>query len=307
MHRLGIAGMTVVLVTALAGCLGRQPASVSTSTPAPALSSAAVDLVARTGDYYPRQQLLSSVENTLATACLEAAGFAPPSVVTSAVSSDEEWRPDLAERSRTGYQLLQGPRQNGTGAPSLVDQYVRRLPADRQRQYNLTLLGPTTSNATITLLGQRLTFSTHGCLADARARVYGSPAAATRVFYLPQLYHIDLLDKAQASPAYRRAMTGWRMCMRQAGHAYTDPNDAKNRLLARYRAGPDITATRKLEIAVAVSDAHCATRVDLGAVTENLLRQGAMELPATDQIALNEVADIWVSSVRRATSLVGNS
>ncbi|MFL6125565.1 hypothetical protein [Actinophytocola sp.] len=101
-------------------------------------------------------------------------------------------------------------------------------------------------------------------------------------------------------------MTGWRACMHQSGHDYTDPRDAKNQLLARYRTDPATTTTRQLEIAVAVADARCATHVHLGAVTEKLLRRSAADLPAADHTALNEVADSRVSSARRAASLVDN-
>lgn len=297
---IGIAGVTLTLVLTLAGCLPGQPASAPTGTPA--LSPAAADLITRTGGYYAQEQALSAAETTLTNDCLAAAGFSVPTSPPTRLDSDEEWRPDLAQREKTGYGLLAGVEQTGA-APDPVDSYVRGMPAARQRQYQLDLLGPSTSAASFVLGGKRITYTTQGCVAAARTRIYGSDLTAARVFYLPQMYYVDLLTKAETEPAYTGAMTRWSACMRESGYHYTDPHDAKDQLVARYRSNPDLAATRRLEIAVAVTDAGCAARVGLPTTTESLLRKGAAALPGADLTALNQVAAARMDSVQRATML----
>jgi hypothetical protein len=298
----GFAGVTLALVLTLAGCLPGQPASAPTSTPA--LSQTAADLIAKTGDYYAQEQALSRAETTLTNECLATAGFPLPTSPPTTVSTDEEWRPDLAQREKTGYGLLAEIQQTGTGAPDPVDQYVRSLPAARQQRYQLDLFGPATSAASLVLGGKRITYSTQGCVADARTRIYGSDLTATRVFYLPQMYYIGLLTKVETEPAYLRAMREWSTCMGESGYHYTDSHDAKTQLIARYRSNPDARADQRLEIAVAVADARCATRIGLPATTEALLRKGAASLPAADITALNQVAGARVNSAQRATELI---
>jgi hypothetical protein len=295
-------GATFGLVLTLAGCAAEQPPSGPTSTVDSVLSSTATDLIARTGDYYTQEQTLIAAENTMTNACLALAGFALPPTPATSTSRDEEWRPDAAQRSRTGYGLLETFQQQGNAASSAVDQYVRSLPVDRQRQYESAMFGPANKNAALELGGKRITYPTQGCLAEARTRIYGDDTLAARVFYLPQMYYIDLLNKAHGQPKYTGVIADWSACMRQAGHPYTDQQDAKTQLLARYRSDPDTTATRHLEIAVAVADAECATRSGLGATTEALLREGATKLPSADRLALNDIAAARTTSAGRVAA-----
>lgn len=265
---------------------------------------AAAGLITRTGGYYAQEQALSAAETTLTNECLAAAGFSVPTSRTAPLNSDEEWRPNLAQREKTGYGLLAEVERTGA-APDPVDRYVLGLPAARQQQYQLALLGPFTSAASFVLGGKRITYTTQGCVAAARTRIYGSALTAARVFYLPQLDYVDLLTKAETERAYTGAMTRWSACMRESGYHYTDPHDAKDQLIGRYRSDPDLVATQRLEIAVAVTDAGCATRVGLPTTTESLLRKGAAALPGADLTALNEVAAARMDSAKRATTLIG--
>jgi hypothetical protein len=172
----------------------------------------------------------------------------------------------------------------------------------------VALFGPANTNGTLALGGQSFTFATQGCVAKARTRIYGNDTVATRVYYLPQIYYVQLLTKVHTESAYALAMAGWSACMRRSGYSYSNPQDAKNQLLSRYRtdSGAAATAaTQKLEITIAVADGQCANRVGLGSTTEALLRAAAAALPAADRTALNQVAATRTTSAQRATTLTG--
>ncbi|HWC81798.1 MAG TPA: hypothetical protein VG756_17760 [Pseudonocardiaceae bacterium] len=306
----GVVAVSLALVLTLAGCSSERPASGPTGPATVSLTPAADDLIARTGDYYVQQQSLQSAEDTLTDSCIDAAGFTLPASTPSPVSRDEEWRPDPAERSRNGYGLLAEAQDqaSGTAAPDPTDEYIRTLPVVRQQEYHAALFGPANTNGTLALGGQSFTFATRGCVAQARTRIYGNDTVATRVYYLPQIYYVQLLTKVHTESAYAIAMTGWSACMRQSGYSYSNPQDAKSQLLSRYRtdSGAAATAaTQKLEITIAVADGQCANRVGLGSTTEALLRAAAAALPAADRTALNQVAATRTTSAQRATTLTG--
>lgn len=287
----------VVLALVLAGC-SPQPAGSGR----PGTDPAAADLIARTGSYYQDQWLLDRTESRLADACMAARGFPVGTAPSEPDRADEEWRPVLAERREVGYRLRESDRAE-TASPAA--RYVRGLSAQRRAQFQAALYGGPGDQAGITLHdGKRFTFTTRGCLADSRSRIYGDPAQAARVTYLPQDFHVNGYLTVRDQPAYRAVLAAWARCMAGRGHHYTSPAQAKQHLAAEYGHGSASVVARH-EVAVAVADADCARQVGVAGTVESLLRDYAAALDPTDRGELDALAALRQQAVARARALAG--
>jgi hypothetical protein len=254
--------------------------------------------VSRTGTYYADGQALDAAESELTSRCMAAHGFRYPAGSPSA-SRDEEWRPDLSERRRRGY----GLQDASSSQQRDNDRYVRGLPPARQADYTTALFGKPADHASITLPdGTQPVFTTRGCLADSRTRIYGSPADAALVSYLPQLEYITAYTAVRRSPRYTSTLRRWSACMARHGDRYSSPGDAKRQLSAQYRTDRPAVAHRH-EIAVAVADARCAAAVGLPAVVEAMLRDHAASLPPAQRAELHAVAIARIAAAGKARRL----
>lgn len=262
------------LVFALAGCGSPRPAS-------PPLSPAATQLITRTGTYYADQYRLDSAEAARVDACMAAHGYPAraPATPLSAVSRDEEWRPDLPERRQHGYGLnARGVDSTGSEPPG----------------YDAALFGPPQARYAITLRsGREFSFPTEGCLAQARSALYGNPVEAATVTFFPQDLYATLYHQVQADPAYDRVMRAWSACLGSRGYRYASPAQAKQQLVAEH-------ANREREISVAMADAECATQVRLPATVEQLLATYAVRQPADVRAELDRVAGVRDAALRQA-------
>lgn len=290
-------GVVVAALSMTAGCGQGTPAQARDGAGSAALTAAADHLLTRTGRYYADGQVLDAAEGTLTTRCMAARGLRN-SAGSAPVDRDEEWRPDLATRRRQGY----GLQRAMAGQPE-QDQQIRTLPPAERQRYDTALFGD--RQAAIRLPdGTQATFTTRGCLAESRTRIYGSPVRAAQTLFLPQVVFNTVFDAVRHDPAYRTTMTRWSACMAGRGLHYTDPTEARQRLLAEYQTAGAALAHRH-EITVAVADARCTDQVGMPRLVESLLRQHATDLPDAERAQFNAVAAVRTNSARRARRLLG--
>jgi hypothetical protein len=283
-----VAGAVVLL---LAGCAQARPAG---GRPPRVTAAALAALVARTGGYYTDQVALDTAEAARTDACMARHGFRYPTSGPATITRDEEWRPDLAERRTHGYGLAPTAAEPAGAA----DAYLRGLPTADQRRFDRAMSG--TARGEIGLWdGERFTYGADGCLAGARAAIYGSAAAATAVFYLPQVVFNDLYQVARRDRGYTGALARWQGCMARSGHRYASPGAARQAFVAEYGRSPDPAAVRPREIAVAVADAGCATEAGLPDTVVRLVTRGLAGLPAAARDQLATAAACRAAAVRR--------
>src|SRR5215831_694335 len=300
-----LSACAVALAVSLTGCVHARPVSQARggrAAPA-ALSAGAAALITMSGSYYADEQALNTAESVLTHKCMVAHGFRYQIPAASdPQGQDEEWRPDLAARRVYGYGLR--PGSSPPQAERAADTYVRSLPPARQARYHRILFGDTAHQSAIVLPGgQEFTFATQGCIAESRTRIYGSAAAAMRIFYLPQDFFIMLYPKAVRSASYRPTLAAWSTCMSQHGYHYSSPDVARQQVAARYRTLAPQAAQRH-EIAVAVQDGMCADKVRMTAIFTSLLGHYAQQMPTAYRRQLNGVAAAREAAIQRTKQVI---
>src|SRR5690606_31617350 len=141
----------------------------------PTLSSAAVDLATASGGYPDRARVLRAAEEQLVEQCMRDRGQVYWPVVPALLpGSDEERIVDLPTRQAEGYGLASDDRPPSVGPSEGQPEFQRALFGDDQRHEELSL-----PNGTI------LSYPTSGCVADARAAIFGDNRSWARVDAIP--------------------------------------------------------------------------------------------------------------------------
>ncbi|MEJ2854197.1 MULTISPECIES: hypothetical protein [unclassified Saccharothrix] len=280
-------------VVVLAGCASARPAGGAAAV---VLDRAALDLVAGTGTVAADDRLLRSAEDELIRRCMTAAGWPEqpePPAGPSVDSHDDERHPDREKRSVIGYGFHDAYR----GASP--------VPEPEPPAKQLALLGTHAARSHIDLpSGRRFDFSTDGCLAEARAALYGTPERAARSFYTVQDAALALAPRIPADPDYRRGLDAWSTCMAERGHHHPTPTAARTAMSDRYRAEGVSPALREQEVALAVADADCALTAGLPQLGETVVERLVAGLPEADRAVLAEASRIRTEAVRRAAEVV---
>lgn len=240
--------VTVALAVTVAGC------SAADGPGAPRLGE---------GD----RGLLRLAEQTLVHRCMAGRGLryvvapAPrPSPPSGPYSSD-----DVAERRRHGYRRPAPP-------PEPNDVYARTLPPPQRARYVDTLLGSTDApTGRVRIVdGSVMHFPLTGCIAVARAELYGDNAAYRQAAVFVENLRGEIERRVLTDPRYGTVLRSWRECMRGAGHPAQDPGAAVE--LARRRPAA--------ERAIAVADATCSRRTGLTAAGRRLDSEHEREVRA---------------------------
>jgi hypothetical protein len=292
--------VTAFLLTAvvvLAGCASAQPAGGAAGV---VLDRAALNLVAGTGTVPTDDRLLRSAEDEQVRRFLTAAGWPEqpqPPAGPSVDSRDDERHPDREKRAAIGYGFHDAYR--GVN-PAAVPEGDAESPAKQ-----LALMGTQAARSHIDLpSGRRFDFSTDGCLAEARAALYGTPERAAWSFYAVQDATLALEPRIAADNDYRRGLAAWSTCMAGRGHHHPTPTAARTAMSARYRAEGVSPALREQEVTLAVADADCAVAADLPRLGEAAVGRLVARLPEAERAALAEASRIRTEAARRATEVV---
>ncbi|MET8025099.1 hypothetical protein [Streptomyces avermitilis] len=206
---------------------------------------------------------LHDLEEQAIAPCMAARGqrYTPQPRVASARS--EETNP---------YGLL-GPRKAAADGYGIVGEYLylRSSPPpsgddSRAPAWRRALTGTAKHRVSVRLPdGSRVEYFADGCVARARAEVYGADWDRTEP--VVAALSTRVLAAVEKAPDYRAAIRRWSACMAEAGHPAADPQAPRARLNRRLaKAAADPTSLRALgreEIRTATADARCQARAEL--------------------------------------------
>ncbi|WP_256924981.1 hypothetical protein [Streptomyces sp. Amel2xC10] len=240
-----------------AGCSygGGQPGRGSTALDVRPLSGA-------TAISHADAVRLHDREERAVAACMRARGQRYTAQPRTASARSEETNP---------YGLLTSRKaaQDGYG---IVGEYVYRLtapaPADEPRGtvWQQALTGTPAHRVSLRLPdGVSLEYSTDGCVARARAEVYGADWNTVEPLTVGLANRV--IAAVEADPGHRAAVRRWSACMTRAGHPAKDLQAPREAIDSRLRTavsesstGPDQDALHALgrdEIRTARADADC--------------------------------------------------
>ncbi len=171
----------------------------------------------------------------------------------------------LGSGSSPGYGIAPGPGEGAAGLPA-EDRYVRSLSGAAQARYVVALDGPDDRTAPLTLpSGANGTYTTGGCVARARARLYGDVRSAMEDTLVPQDVDQQFDHALAGDHAYQGALGRWRSCMAEGGRKAKAPADLIRSLQAEAaRSAPSALAptrrTRPPQTGVATHAAACGRR-----------------------------------------------
>ncbi|SDJ07143.1 hypothetical protein [Nonomuraea jiangxiensis] len=163
--------------------------------------------------------------------------------------------------------------------------YLEALPAQRRKAAFTALNGEGPRPGTVKRRPDQLEVwlptggvvrrSALSCTSQAQRQLYGDLPEwyrATRT-----LQNLDSVRTARVhrDPRFTSAVAAWSACMRERGHPYADPSDARAEALAQAPTGPE---AREKEISTAVAEATCAGTAGLAAVARDLDEQYARDI-----------------------------
>ncbi|MGW3104594.1 hypothetical protein [Streptomyces sp. NPDC001100] len=227
------------------------------------------------------------------------AGPQPPTGATTADS--------IGSRSAPGYGVSTTLGRMNSG-DTAEDRYVRSLSTAEQARYTAALDGRTDQATPLTLpSGASGTYGTGGCMAQARARLYGTVQAAFEDTLVPQ--DVDHLLEAYlaSNHSYQRALGRWQRCMTNAGRPARTPTALIQSLQAEAVKGASASTLAREQRAAAVADQHCDAESELrrtGAAQRDAFLQ---HQPARTRARLEEVWQHRQQALARAKALLGKN
>ncbi|MFJ3795051.1 hypothetical protein ACIPSJ_02050 [Streptomyces sp. NPDC090088] len=297
--------LAVSLVCAAAtACTGPSTAASAEAAPAARESGHAATVLTSDADALRQRWQLFGALQILTQRCMRdrglrylvtSAGPRPPAGATTADS--------VGSRSAPGYGVSTALGRMNDG-PTAQDRYVRSLPTAAQTRYTAVLDGPADQVAALTLpSGSSGTYTTGGCLARARAGLYGTVRAALEDTLVPQ--DVDqLLERYLATaPAYQKALKRWQRCMAGTGRTAKTPAALIQSLQAEAVKGASAAELARGQRATAAADQRCDA-------ASGLRRTGAAQRdaflrdqPARTRARLEEVWHSRQRALARAAAL----
>jgi hypothetical protein len=265
-------------ILAAAGCTSDAP---SPADPAPVADTAEprelVDLLAPPAEVRAASIRLMEREQVETAACMEHQGYPyEPVPVRSWVAAlpSPDGAPEI--RAAVGYGL------RPSEAAVRNDEYARSLTAEENQAYSDALYGAETEAGEVERFGMTVTYPVDGCIAEARAAVYGSLDDYGMVALLPQIYRSRASARVAASEAYRRAMAAWPGCMSSRFGLDFDTPQA----LADHAQAESL----ETEVELATHDAECAEDVGILSAVVDVYEAYVDGLDRADAVALAEAA-----------------
>ncbi|MET9831233.1 hypothetical protein ABZ078_18470 [Streptomyces sp. NPDC006385] len=218
---------------------------------------------------YVEETRLSDAEQRLVQLCMESHGF--PFRQRERLTVEEE-RPvgyvqdDVAWAREHGYGSRIREKTDRARREDPNHRYRARLPATRRTAFDTALDGGRDAKQLSVDVpgGGTIRKRVGGCLAEAETKLYGELRTWSRADAvagnLRPLYVSDLLKDKR----FTAAVAAWARCMRQSGHAYADPAEAREDV-GRRAASRSRAEAFRFEKRVAVADAECARETSLRA------------------------------------------
>lgn len=257
--------LPVLLALTAAGCSpegepGRGPAALDVRPLSGATAFSHADAVR-----------LHDREERAVAACMAARGQTYTARPRTASARSEETNP-------YGLLTVERATQDGYG---IVGEYLylrsAPVPADEPRRtaWQEALTGTPAHRVSLRLPdGVSLQYSTDGCVARARAGLYGADWNTVEPVTVGLANRV--IGAVEADPGYRAAVRRWSSCMTKAGHPAADLQAPRKAVDSRLRqAAPDEDALRALgreEIRTARADADCQASTGLSRAVRDVQR-----------------------------------
>jgi hypothetical protein len=257
--------LTVVLALTAAGCsLEGEPGRGSAAFDVRPLSGA-------TASSHADAVRLHDREEAAVAACMSSRGQKYKAQPRIASARGEETNP---------YGLLTAEKaiQDGYG---IVGEYLYRLSAPvpaaepRETAWRQALTGTPAHRVSVRMPdGVNLEYSTDGCVARARAELYG--ADWNRVEPVTVGLANRVLGAVEADSGYRAAVRRWSACMTKAGHPAKDLQAPRKGIDSRLRKAAsdqeNLRALGREEIRTARADADCQVETGLSGSVRDVQR-----------------------------------
>jgi hypothetical protein len=214
----------------------------------------------------------------------------------------------VSEAGRFGYELLTSRRPLRNANPQVaVRAYESTLARGRKRAFDLAANGASDSQVHVRMPdGAIASTSTSGCIAAARAQVYGSITTFLYLSFFPQ--EIRTFDGAALqSPSVAAAASIYSGCMKAAGYSVRYPHDAVASAASHWGTRPSPEGPSRDEMVMAEQDARCQSRSHIfDAIIGSVLHASSAWRNAHRSLILALLADKTAAQAR-ASQILGAS
>jgi hypothetical protein len=229
------------------------------------------------------ERLLWDAEQLLLRDCMAEHGFKYWVAPRNPVAEDRDFPyvvDDMGWARRHGYGSDVLEQITRLRAQNPNRRYLEALPAERRRAAFAALNGEGPRPGAVARRPDELEArlptggvvrrSAVSCTSQAQRRLYGDLPTWYRVTKVVQ--NLNGVRKARViqDPRFTAAVSAWSACMRQRGHPYADPREARAKTTLNGSAGPRSRKAREAEVGTAVAEAACAHAAGLSAVARDL-------------------------------------
>jgi hypothetical protein len=284
---------TVAALAAISGCTAQHvpPPPGADAARAPSAELTARAVLTLTGTSLRQEWDIARAQQQFVVRCMNSQGLR---YLTSSQGPEPTLRTVTATALGSGrpatYGITLGSPGGKTG-PGPEDQYVSRLPGPARTRYTAAYSGTAPAQGTLVLpSGMVIHYGTSGCLAQARAELFGSVRAAIADMYLPADTEI-LFDRfLDSDRPYLTTLHIWQHCMATAGWHFATPR-AAILSIASLAARPGTSATKlnTRQTALADQDVTCNAHSQLRAHTQQQLTIFLSKQPGPTLTALRDI------------------
>ncbi|WP_371657684.1 hypothetical protein [Streptomyces sp. NBC_00280] len=213
------------------------------------------------------KSLLYEAEQAMVQSCMARKGFQVWKVPENPVPEDKSFPyvvDDVAWARRHGYGSDVRRRIDQVRRSDPNRRYLQGLPPNRRTQAVDAYSGRTGGLEVRLPTGVTAGRSTDGCLAETEGTLYGGLGNWFRAKAVTDSLGSIRRADVFADPQFRDSTREWAACMREHGHRYADPGQA------RAEFASDTAKDRNKEVRTAVDEARCAHSSGLSATARRL-------------------------------------
>ncbi|MFJ4838596.1 hypothetical protein [Streptomyces sp. NPDC088746] len=224
----------------------------------------------------PEEMEIEYAEYALVKECMENEGFSYWVGPVASVDARKAGRyviDDIAWAKKYGYgRPFDEAAEKERGEHPNV-RYPNALPKKDRIRYNTALNGDYDDVLRVDLpAGGTIETPREGCWAGARTQLYGDLEAWFRakktITSLTPLY----VPRILADERMKKTVGAWSHCMKEAGRPFSSPDEIREKRTAN-TAGMSSPEARAYEVELAVAEATCAAKTNLGKTARRLERE----------------------------------
>lgn len=259
-------------------------------------------------------ELLYQAEQMLVRDCMVRQGFEYTLVPRKPIPELREFPyvvDDLAWARKHGYGTVLARRYDQAMTDDPNERYFRSLSPERQTQAGLARNGDvTTGDLLVQVDGLPASrSSSKGCVADAQRVLYRDLPTWIRARTVSDALNSLRPAAVVADPRYKAAVGRWSGCMREQGHPFATPSEARDSVAPAPVGDPDQTPplpkdASAAEIRLAVAEATCAGRTDLAATARAVDRHHADVLRGQYKADVAAKQRLQLEALPRARAIV---